>query len=67
MGMMNLKNIWFGYHFPSIIDERILAALGVQSVSYTHLVFGLSEDRMIAPMDEREGRFLLDEIMRRGV
>lgn len=24
-------------------------------------VFGLSEDRMIAPMDEREGRFLLDE------
>ena len=29
-------------------------------------VFGLSEDRMIAPMDEREGRFLLDEIMRGG-
>ena len=29
-------------------------------------VFGLSDDRMIAPMDEREGRFLLDEIMRGG-
>lgn len=29
-------------------------------------VFGLSEDRMIAPMDEREGWFLLDEIMRGG-
>ena len=29
-------------------------------------VFGLSEDRMIVPMDEREGRFLLDEIMRGG-
>ena len=29
-------------------------------------VFGLSQDRMIAPMDEKEGRFLLDEIMRGG-
>ena len=29
-------------------------------------VFGLSEDRLIAPMDEKEGRFLLDEIMRGG-
>ena len=29
-------------------------------------VFGLSEDRMIAPMDEKEGRFLLDEIMLGG-
>lgn len=29
-------------------------------------VFGLSEDRMIAPMDEKEGSFLLDEIMRGG-
>ena len=29
-------------------------------------VFGLSEDRMIAPMDEKKGRFLLDEIMRGG-
>ena len=32
----------------------------------TKEVFGLSEYRMIAPMDEREGRFLLDEIMRGG-
>ena len=29
-------------------------------------VFGLSEDRMIAPTDEKEGRFLLDESMRGG-
>lgn len=29
-------------------------------------VFELSEDRMIAPMDEKEGSFLLDEIMRGG-
>ena len=29
-------------------------------------VFWLSEDRMIAPMDEKEGRFLLAEIMRGG-
>lgn len=29
-------------------------------------VFGLSEDRMIAPMDEKESKFLLDEIMRGG-
>lgn len=29
-------------------------------------VFGLSEDRMIAPINEKEGRFLLDEIMRGG-
>ena len=29
-------------------------------------VFGLSENRMIAPKDEKEGRFLLDEIMRGG-
>ena len=30
------------------------------------VVFGLSEDRLIAPMDEKEGRFLLGEIMRGG-
>ena len=29
-------------------------------------VFGLLEDRMIAPTDEKEGRFLLDEIIRGG-
>ena len=28
-----------------------------------HEVFGLAEDKMIAPMDEEEGKFLLDEIM----
>lgn len=38
-----------------------------QAVMYVlHEEFGLSEDRMIAPMDEKEGRFLLDEIMRGG-
>ena len=38
-----------------------------QAVMYVlHEVFGLSEDRMIALMDEKEGRFLLDEIMRGG-
>ena len=31
-----------------------------------HEVFGLSEDKMIAPMDEKKGKFLLDEIMRGG-
>lgn len=31
-----------------------------------HEVLGLSEDKMIAPMDEKEGRFLLDEIMQGG-
>ena len=31
-----------------------------------HEVFGLSEDKMIAPMNEKEGEFLLDEIMRGG-
>ena len=31
-----------------------------------HEVFGLSEDKMIAPMDEKDGKFLLDEIMRGG-
>lgn len=38
-----------------------------QAVMYVlHEVFGLSEDRMIALMDEKEGRFLLDEIVRGG-
>ncbi len=31
-----------------------------------HEVFGLAEERMIAPMDEKEGKFLLEEIMRGG-
>ncbi len=37
------------------------------AVTYVlHEVFGLPEEKMIAPMDEKEGRFLLDEIMRGG-
>lgn len=31
-----------------------------------HEVFGLEEEKMIAPMNEKEGEFLLDEIMREG-
>ena len=31
-----------------------------------HEVFGLEEEKMIAPMNEKEGNFLLDEIMREG-
>ena len=31
-----------------------------------HEVFGLSEEKMIAPMNEKEGIFLLDEIIRGG-
>ena len=31
-----------------------------------HEVFGMEEDKMIAPMNEDEGMFLLDEIMRGG-
>lgn len=31
-----------------------------------HEVFGLEEEKMIAPMNEKEGMFLLDEIMRGG-
>ncbi len=31
-----------------------------------HEVFGLPEDKMIAPMNEKEGRFLLKEVIRGG-
>ena len=31
-----------------------------------HEVFGLTEDKMIAPMNEKEGRFLLEEVIRGG-
>ena len=53
------------------VVQRELKYLGlwkfVQAVMFVMKeVFGLSEDRMIAPMDEKEGRFLLDEIMRGG-
>lgn len=38
-----------------------------RSVMYVmHEVFGLAEDKMIAQMDEKEGKFLLAEIMRDG-
>ena len=51
--------------------ENELKHLGLwkfaKAVMYVlHEVFGLSEDKMIAPMDEKEGGFLLDEIMRGG-
>ncbi len=51
--------------------ENELKHLGLwkfaKAVMYVlHDVFGLSEDKMIAPMDEKEGKFLLDEIMRGG-
>ena len=53
------------------ILQRELKHLGLwkfaKAVMYVlHEVFGLSEDKMIAPMDEKEGKFLLDEIMRGG-
>ena len=59
---------------PSValdVVQRELKHLGLwkfaQAVMFVMKeVFGLSEDRMIAPMDEKEGRFLLDEIMRGG-
>lgn len=68
------------YYYVLISDDLLLIRDSVQK-DLKHLglwkfaqavmfvmkeVFGLSEDRMIAPMDEREGRFLLDEIMRGG-
>lgn len=68
------------YYFVLISDDLLLISDRVQK-DLKHLglwkfagavmfvmkeVFGLSEDRMIAPMDEKEGRFLLDEIMRGG-
>ena len=53
------------------VVQRELKQLGLwkfaQAVMFVMKeVFGLSEDRMIAPMDEKEGRFLLDEIVRGG-
>ena len=53
------------------VVQRELKQLGLwkfaQAVMFVMKeVFGLLEDRMIAPMDEKEGRFLLDEIMRGG-
>lgn len=68
------------YYYVLISDDLLLIRDRVQK-EFKHLglwkfaqavmfvvkvVFGLSENRMIAPMDEKEGRFLLDEIMRGG-
>ena len=51
--------------------QRELKRLGLWkfagAVMYVlHEVFGLEEDMMIVPMNEKEGMFLLDEIMRGG-
>lgn len=51
--------------------QRELKRLGVWKFAGTvmyllHEVFGLEEDMMIVPMNEKEGMFLLDEIMRGG-
>lgn len=68
------------YYYVLISDDLLLISDRVQK-DLKHLglwkfaqavmfvmkeVFGLLKDRMIAPMDEKEGRFLLDEIMRGG-
>ena len=51
--------------------QRDLKQLGLWkfagAVMYVlHEVFGLPEGKMIAPMNEKEGRFLLEEVMRGG-
>lgn len=53
------------------MDKDTLRRLGLWKfagvVMYVlHEVFALPEDKMIAPMDEKDGRFLLDEVMRGG-
>ena len=53
------------------VCENELKNLGLwkfaRAVMYVlHEVFGLSESKMIAPVDEKEGKFLLAEIMRGG-
>ena len=53
------------------VDKDTLRRLGLWkfagAVMYVlHEVFALPEDKMIAPMDEKDGRFLLDEVMRGG-
>ena len=68
------------YYYVLISDDLLLISDRVQK-DLKHLglwkfaqavmfvmkeVFGLLKDRMIAQMDEKEGRFLLDEIMRGG-
>lgn len=52
-------------------DERLLRRFGLYHVATAvmyvlHEVFGLKQEQMIVPMDERRGRFLLEEIMISG-
>lgn len=52
-------------------DERLLSRFGLYHVAAAvmyvlHEVFGLKQEQMIVPMDERRGRFLLEEIMISG-
>jgi hypothetical protein len=52
-------------------DERLLRRFGLYHVAAAvmyvlHEVFGLKQEQMIVPMDERRGRFLLEEIMISG-
>ncbi len=56
---------------PFLDIQHTLKRLGLWNfagaVMYVqHVVLGLPEDRMIAPMDERRGRMLMDEILRGG-
>jgi len=57
---------------PSIFDiQDTLHHLGLwkfaRAVMYVlHEVFGLPVEKMVAPVDEKEGKFLLSEIMRGG-
>lgn len=77
IGLRQLLDYYFVLSMLSVNSEMLtslqkeLKHLGLwkfaQAVMFVMKeVFGLSEDRMIVPMDEREGRFLLDEIMRGG-
>ena len=43
-----------------------LWTFGGATVYVLHRVMGLSEDRMIAPMDSKRGRMLLDDILHGG-
>lgn len=52
-------------------DERLLRRFGLYHVAAAvmyvlHEVFGLKQEQMIVPMDERRGRFLLEEIIISG-
>lgn len=67
-----MLNVECGPTQPSTFNIQLtLRRLGLWkfagAVMYVlHEVFALPEDKMIAPMDEKDGRFLLDEVMRGG-